>query len=106
MSGNTLGDHLLEPFNSSFKPHIKTAYGPLDLDWFTDISGYSAGFQAVVYPVAKLGWTAIRMISGVLPANKPLPLQDPGERTAVYNSMMGLTYQDFFDENFFKTYCP
>ncbi len=44
VSGNTWGDHTLEPFNSSYYAHPMTDYGYVDVDWFTDVTAASPPF--------------------------------------------------------------
>ncbi|MDX2268904.1 MAG: RHS repeat-associated core domain-containing protein, partial [Bryobacter sp.] len=104
MSGNTRGDGTLEPFNSTFVPNVRSPIGEIDLDWYTDLAGYSAGFAPVVYPVAKLAWTGMRLAAGV-PIGNPVPLQDPGERTALFSVMGGQGYRDIFSAEFMMLAC-
>lgn len=104
MSSNTFGDRTLTPFNSTFVPNIQTPVGELDVDWYTDLQGWGGGFQPVVYPLAKTAWTVIRIFSG-LDTGNALPFQDPGERTALIESMDG-GYKDIFTPSYMAQVCP
>ena len=104
MSSNTFGDATLAPLNSSFVPNLQTPVGELDVDWYTDLQGWGAGFQPVVYPVMKTVWTVTRLFGG-LPTGNALPFQDPGERTALIESMDG-GYKDIFTPDYMAQVCP
>jgi RHS repeat-associated protein len=104
MSSNTLGDRTLTPFNSEYVPNLQTPVGELDLDWYTDLQGWGVGFQPVVYPVMKTAWTVTRLLAGHSIGN-PLPFQDPGERTAMLESMNG-GYKDIFTPSYMGQVCP
>jgi hypothetical protein len=105
MSSNTYGDKTLAPFNSSFVPNLRTPVGELDLDWYTDLKGWGFGFQPVVYPVAKLVWSGFRFAGG-MDIGYALPFQDPGERTALFQSFYGGGYKDIFTPNYMSKVCP
>jgi hypothetical protein len=95
MSGNTLGDKTLAPFKSTNEGNFITAKGVVDLDWFTDLKGYSGGFEPVVYPIMKRVWTAVRW-AGRWDVGTALPFQDPGEVTSFWESIDGGSYRGFF----------
>jgi hypothetical protein len=104
MSSNTFGDRTLAPLNSSFVPNLQTPIGELDVDWYTDLQGWGFGFQPVVYPVAKLIWTATRFFGGLQIGNA-LPFQDAGERNALEYSMLGWGYKDIFTPDYMSRVC-
>jgi RHS repeat-associated protein len=104
MSSNTFGDKTLAPFNSSYVPNLQTPVGELDLDWYTDLQGWGLGFQPVVYPVMKTVWTVTRLFGGLSTGNV-FPFQDPGERTALIESMDG-GYKDIFTPAYMAQVCP
>jgi len=106
-SGNTWGDRLLQPFNadSGNNSHLQTAYGPVDIDWFTDLwsatSEMPPGFVYPVYTVGKGIWSITRRIIGS-PNGNPWPFQDPGERTAVSLVSRKKGYRSFLTDEFFE----
>lgn len=106
MSGNTFGDNTLTPFNSTYVPNLQSPGGQIDLDWFTDISGYGGGqyTNAIVYIGAKSLWTATRMSNG-MPVGHYLPFADPGERNAVWQSTMGTPYSEIFTPSYMQQAC-
>jgi hypothetical protein len=108
MSSNTGGDGTLGPLNSSFVPNIRTPVGELDVDWYTDLVGYGAGFQMIVYPVAKLTWTAARLWQR-LPIGHAFPWADVGERNAYIQSQpggIGSTDKEIFTPDCMRQACP
>jgi hypothetical protein len=106
MSGNTFGDGTLQPFNSTFVPNLQSPVGQIDLDWFTDVSGYGGGqyTNALVYTIAKTGWTISRLMSGASIGHYA-PYADPGERNAVWQSTIGTQYADIFTPQFMQQAC-
>ena len=106
MSENTFGDNTLSPFNSTYVPNLQSPVGQIDLDWFTDISGYGGGqyTNAIVYTGAKTLWTVGRVLNR-LPVGNYLPFSDPGERNAVYQSTIKTSYADIFTPAYMKQAC-
>jgi hypothetical protein len=106
MSGNTFGDGTLEPFNSTTVPNLQSPVGQIDLDWFTDISGYGGGqyTNAIVYTVGKSLWTLARVTNGT-PVGNYLPFSDSGERNAVWQSTINTGYSDIFTPAYMQQAC-
>ena len=102
-SGVTWGDHTLEPFNSTFVPNTQTPLGELDVDWFTDLSG-TPGPHPLVYPVAKVYWTFLRLLKG-MPLGNWFPYMDAGEGNADRYAMLRLRYSDIFTPEFMAKMC-
>jgi RHS repeat-associated protein len=115
LSGNTFpfSDHTLAPFNSTTVPNPNSAYGPIDLDWFTDItaaSGIGSPLSGRIiapayYIVGKMSWTAIRALTGV-PLGNSWPFQDAAETNALSAKIHGRKYSDLFPPDFLKKECP
>jgi RHS repeat-associated protein len=106
MSGNTFGDNTLSPFNSTYVPNLQSPVGQIDLDWFTDVSGYGGGqyTNAIVYTGAKSLWTLARL-SGGLAVGHYLPFADPGERNAVWQATINTSYADIFTPAYMQQAC-
>jgi RHS repeat-associated protein len=106
MSGNTFGDNTLAPFNSTYVPNLQSPVGQIDLDWFTDVSGYGGGqyTNAIVYTGAKSLWTLSRLSSGMAVGHY-LPFADPGERNAVWQSTINTSYADIFTPAYMQQAC-
>lgn len=103
LSSITFGDKTLTPFNSDNGPNIRTVEGVLDVDWFTDLKGFAAGWDPVVYPVAKIVWVVTRTAGHLTGYN--FPFQDPGERKALELSMLGYGYSDIFTPSYMAQVC-
>ena len=110
ISGNTWGDHTMEPFNSQFNANIQTPIGELDVDWFTDLSSFGSPGLAI-YPLGKGLWTAIRLFEEA-PITNALPGQDSGEVTAYMYSnahpfgLGGGGYAGIFTPEYMAEACP
>jgi hypothetical protein len=104
MSSNTFGDGLMAPFNSEWVPNLDSPVGELDLDWYTDLQGWGLGFEPVAYFFGKWTWTVGRKLRGK-PAVNWMPWMDPGERTAMLESMNG-GYRDIFTTQYMSQACP
>ena len=66
----------------------------IDVDWFTDINGYTGGMPSAApaaYVVGKSFWHATG-------GTKGWPFQDPGEVTAVAYASRGASYNELYNK--------
>jgi RHS repeat-associated protein len=107
MSSNTWGDRLISDFNSSEGKTLPTAYGDMDLDWYTDVQSYNYLGRYSATPVYVFGklflWNILRGTQG-MPIGNFFPFQDPGERRAVTALIEDVKYADLLSDKFFHEY--
>lgn len=108
MSSVTFGDKLIEPFNSTYGNTVPTYYGPMDLDWFTDVTSmnYVGIYSALpLYMGGKTLWTGVRKAKKV-PIGSAWPFEDPGERAAVQALLDDMNFASLFTSKFLERYKP
>lgn len=108
---NTIGKNWLQGFDdTSGELQCESAFGPIDLDWFTDLVAY--GGQGVSTPVvlalyvsSKLTWDAVKKLDNSYNQVR-LPFEDPGEVSALLGQFFGSSYSDLFPDDMVNDLCP
>ena len=100
------GDGTVEPFNSTNTAPINSPVGPIKVDWYTDLQLAGPFGDPLLYPVAKLTWTGVRLATGA-PITNSLPFQDPAESNAWLQSQNPFsTFSSIFTPQFMAQNCP
>jgi hypothetical protein len=100
------GDGTVEPFNSTYTAPIDTPVGPIKIDWYTDSEMAGPFSDPMLYPVAKLTWTAIRKYCNA-PITNAYPWKDPAESNNWLQTMNPFsTYSSIFTPQFMQQNCP
>jgi RHS repeat-associated protein len=99
------GDGTVEPFNSTNTAPINSPVGPIKVDWYTDLQLAGPFGDPLLYPVAKLTWTGVRLATGA-PITNSLPFQDPAESNAWLQSQNPFsTFSSIFTPQFMAQNC-
>jgi hypothetical protein len=100
------GDGTVEPFNSTNTAPINSPVGPIKVDWYTDLQLAGPFGDPLLYPVAKLTWTGVRLATGA-PIGNAFPFQDPAEVNAWAQSQNPFsTFSSIFTPQFMAQNCP
>lgn len=121
MSAIGFGDNTVQPFNSSWGRSgvTDTPYGPVKIDWYTNIQasggrtlallnpGGGVAYTTVAYVAGKLIWSGIRTYTGA-PITNFGPFGDAAETNTFLLTLNPATnsYSDIFTPAFMAANCP